>query len=257
MADHSQNWYNGATTWQGRSYNSNDIVVITKRVDSFGCDMQKLQESIPAIQVGCKICEEVHLTKECPLNEDGKEVKQVKYIGLLEETINKFMEESNKKQVAFDEWIRKFIDYTDLNLRMLDVARKNLQERAEQKPIEEEDALRLNDRCSTALQNQPPPKENDLGSFTLPCLIVDFVIMDMVEDPNVPLILERPLLVTAHAQTDVFNKQILLGVEEERILFKMNELVDDPYITHESIYMIKCSRETHEEELKLLLASDP
>ncbi|GJW74348.1 transposon ty3-I gag-pol polyprotein [Tanacetum coccineum] len=137
------------------------------------------------------------------------------------------------------------------------------------KPIEEEDAVRLNDRCSTALQNQPPPKENDPGSFTLPCLIgnsnirsaladlgasinimpfsmfkrlqignlqptnmmgemadmamkaprgiienvlvqidkfifpVDFVIMDMVEDPNIPLILGRPLLATAHAQIDV------------------------------------------------------
>ncbi|GJW74349.1 hypothetical protein Tco_0133719 [Tanacetum coccineum] len=103
MADHSQNWYNGATTWQGSIYNSNKIAVITKRVNSFGCDMQKLQESIHAIQVGCKICEEVHLTKERPLNEDGNEVEHVKYIGLLEETINKFIEESNKKQVAFDE----------------------------------------------------------------------------------------------------------------------------------------------------------
>ncbi|GKB59606.1 hypothetical protein Tco_0915792 [Tanacetum coccineum] len=118
-----------AITWQGSSHNSNDITVITKKVDIFGRDMHKLKESIHAIQVGCK---EVHLTKERPLNEDGKEVKHVKYIGLLEETINKFMEESNKKQAAFDEWIRKFRDCTNLNLRMLDVAKKNLQERAEQ-----------------------------------------------------------------------------------------------------------------------------
>ncbi|GJU96354.1 hypothetical protein Tco_1321110 [Tanacetum coccineum] len=156
----------------------------------------------------------------------------------------------------------------------------------------EEDAVRLNDRCSTALQNQPPPKENDPVSFTLPCLIgnsnirsaladlrasinvmpfsmfkrlqigniqptIDFVIMDMVEDPNVPLILGRPLLATAHAHIDIFNKQISLGVEEERILFKINQLVDDPYITHESVCMIEFSKETHEEELELLLASNP
>nr|GEX11618.1 hypothetical protein [Tanacetum cinerariifolium] len=132
MADHSQNWYNEATTWQGSSHNSNDIVFITKRVDNFKCDMQKLQESIYAIQVGFKICEEVHLTKERPLKEYGKIVEQVKYIGFLEETINKFMEESNKKQAAFDEWIRKFRDDMNLNLRMLDAATKNLPVKAEQ-----------------------------------------------------------------------------------------------------------------------------
>ncbi|GJZ74238.1 transposon ty3-I gag-pol polyprotein [Tanacetum coccineum] len=191
------------------------------------------------------------------------------------------------------------------------------------KPIEEEDVVRLNDRCSTTLQNQPPPKENDLGSFTLPRLIgnsnirsaladlgasinimpffmfkrlqignlqptnimiemvditmkaprgiiknvlvqidkfifrVDFVIMDMVEDLNVPLILGRPLLANAHAQIDVFNKQISLGVGEERILFKINELVDYPYRTHEFVCMIECSRETQKEKLELLLTSDP
>ncbi|GJT97190.1 hypothetical protein Tco_1092708 [Tanacetum coccineum] len=318
--------YNGATTWQGSSHNSNDIAVITKRVDSFGRDIQKLKESVHAIQVACKICEEVHLTKGSHLNEDGKVVEHVKYIGFFEETINKFMEESNKMQAAFDECIRKFKDDMDLKLRMLDDATKNLHVRAEQltqatlinnmvdkaktkmrkepvpfdlpngnpyieptippvsflghlkkqedeaqafrtpeglkklkinrshirtvkrmleylkyvkdvfsskKPIVEEDTVRLDDRCSTALQNQPPPKENDLGSLTLHCLIVDFVIMDMVEDPNAPLILGRPLLATAQAHIDVFNKQISLGVGEEKIL------------------------ETHEEELELILASDP
>ncbi|GJT97856.1 hypothetical protein Tco_1093374 [Tanacetum coccineum] len=52
MEDHSQNWYDGVTTWQRSSYNSNDIVVITNILDSLGRDMQKLKESIHAIQVG-------------------------------------------------------------------------------------------------------------------------------------------------------------------------------------------------------------
>ncbi|GJS20428.1 hypothetical protein Tco_0449060 [Tanacetum coccineum] len=68
--------------------------------------MQKLQENIHAIQASCKICEEEHLTKEHPLKEDGK--------------------------VAIDEWIRKFRDDTDMSLRMLDAATKNLQGKAEQ-----------------------------------------------------------------------------------------------------------------------------
>ncbi|GJU46829.1 transposon ty3-I gag-pol polyprotein [Tanacetum coccineum] len=290
------------------------------------------------------------------------------------------MEESNKKQSALDERIRKFRDDTDMSLRMLDAATKNLQGKSEQltqeiltsgmadevktkmrnemkvkkepvpfdlpnvnpydeltippiqfpghlkeledeaqafrtleglkrlkinrylirvvkrmpeylmyvkdvfsskKTIVEKDAVRLNDRCTTVLQSQPPPKENDLGSFTLPCLIgnsrirsaladlgasinvmpffmfkklqiknlqpanmmvemadmtkkahkgiienvlvqidkfifpLDVVIIDMVEDHNVPLILGRPLLATVHAHIDIFNKHISLGVGEE------------------------------------------
>ncbi|GKD02122.1 transposon ty3-I gag-pol polyprotein [Tanacetum coccineum] len=150
------------------------------------------------------------------------------------------------------------------------------------KPIMEKDVVRLNDRCTVVLQSQPPPKENDPGSFNLPCLIgnskirsaladlgasinvmpfsmfkqlqignlqptnmmvemadmtkkapkgiienvlvqidkfifpVDFVIIDMVEDPNVLLILGRPLLATANEHIDVFNRHISLGVGKER-----------------------------------------
>ncbi|GJZ11519.1 zinc knuckle CX2CX4HX4C containing protein [Tanacetum coccineum] len=155
------------------------------------------------------------------------------------------------------------------------------------KPINEEDAVKLND-SSTILQNQLPLKENDPESFTLHCLIgslnirnaladlgasinvmpfsmfkrlnignlqptnmiiemaymtkkaprgllvqsdkfiftVYFVITDMAEDPKAPFILERPLLAIAHARIDVFNKRISLGLGNERIMFKMNELVE-------------------------------
>ncbi|GKC15954.1 DNA-directed DNA polymerase [Tanacetum coccineum] len=85
-----------------------------------------------------------------------------------------------------------------------------------------------------------PQKEKDPGSFTLPCFInnvcfdkalvglgesnyksakiaenvlvrigkfvfpIDFFILDIPEDDDVPLILERPFLSTAHAKIDVF-----------------------------------------------------
>ncbi|GKB19726.1 sodium/hydrogen exchanger 6 [Tanacetum coccineum] len=74
------------------------------------------------------------------------------------------------------------------------------------KPIEEDDVVRLNDRCSTALQNQPPPKENDLGRFTLLCFIGSLNVRSALAD---------------------------LGAS------------------------INFSKETHEEELELLLASNP
>ncbi|GJR80291.1 putative reverse transcriptase domain, reverse transcriptase zinc-binding domain protein [Tanacetum coccineum] len=142
----------------------------------------------------------------------------VRKIGIMEQPLGKkaiitqmTLSLSPKELIALDvickSLKRVFMLYrgdTDLNLRMLDAATKNLHLKAEQltqailtnnmvdkaknknekgyiiqegrmtiylkyikdvfsckKPIIEEDAVRLNDRCSTALQNQPPPKEND------------------------------------------------------------------------------------------------
>nr|GEU37780.1 lon protease 2, peroxisomal [Tanacetum cinerariifolium] len=127
MADHSQNWYNRATTWQRSNHNSNDITVITNRLDSLGCDRKKRKESIHAMQEGCKSPQWVHLTQEFPFRKEDEAVEQVKYIGFLEETINKYCEELIKAQAAHDEWINKLRENTNLNLKKLDGITKNLE----------------------------------------------------------------------------------------------------------------------------------
>ncbi|GJX37200.1 hypothetical protein Tco_0250503 [Tanacetum coccineum] len=93
-----------------------------------------------------------------------------------------------------------------------------------------------------------PQKEKDPWSFTLPCFIhnicfdkafidlgasvsvmpfstysnlgLDFVILDIPEDDDVPLIPGRPFLSTAHAKIDVFKRKITLRVGEEKLVFK-------------------------------------
>ncbi|GJT67878.1 hypothetical protein Tco_1019358 [Tanacetum coccineum] len=49
---------------------------------------------------------------------------------------------------------------------------------------------------------------------------LDFVILDIAEDDNVPLILGRPFLSTAHAKIDVFKRKFILRVGEEKLVFK-------------------------------------
>ncbi|GJV86952.1 hypothetical protein Tco_1530890 [Tanacetum coccineum] len=66
------------------------------------------------------------------LKKVDKAVEQSKYMRSLEETIIKFCEESIKKQVADDEWIKKFIKNIDSNLRALKTTSKNLQDKADQ-----------------------------------------------------------------------------------------------------------------------------
>ncbi|GKC80026.1 putative reverse transcriptase domain-containing protein [Tanacetum coccineum] len=55
-----------------------------------------------------------------------------------------------------------------------------------------------------------------IGKFVFP---IDFIILDMPEDINVALILERPFLSTSRAKIDVNKRKITLRVGEERIIF--------------------------------------
>ncbi|GJV75253.1 hypothetical protein Tco_1506837 [Tanacetum coccineum] len=68
-------------------------------------------------------------------NVDTKKLKENIHaiqVGSLEETIIKYYDELIKKQATNDEWIRKFIENMDLNLRALDTTIKNLQVKADQ-----------------------------------------------------------------------------------------------------------------------------
>ncbi|GJZ27382.1 hypothetical protein Tco_0571635 [Tanacetum coccineum] len=56
-----------------------------------------------------------------------------------------------------------------------------------------------------------------IGKFVF---LINFIILDMLEDIKVPLILGRPILSTAHAKIDVFKRKITLRVREEKIIFK-------------------------------------
>ncbi|GJU07533.1 reverse transcriptase domain-containing protein [Tanacetum coccineum] len=51
----------------------------------------------------------------------------------------------------------------------------------------------------------------------------DFVVVDYVVDPRVPLILERPFLRTARALIDVYGEELTLRVDDEAITFKVGQ----------------------------------
>ncbi|GKC26582.1 hypothetical protein Tco_1033876 [Tanacetum coccineum] len=129
-------------SWERRtsSGSSDGIAATRSKLDSLGRDMKKLKENVHAIQVGCGLCVGTHLDKECLLNKEVKGVEEVKYGKFgrsfpnnsrtgaryhmgplryhmrndnrppfrerkpsLEETINKYLEESAKKQDERDD----------------------------------------------------------------------------------------------------------------------------------------------------------
>ncbi|GKB63765.1 homeodomain-like protein [Tanacetum coccineum] len=65
--------------------------------------------------------------------------------------------------------------------------------------------------------------ENVLVKINKFIFLVDFIILDIIEDNKVPIILGRPMLATAHVRIDVFGKKISLEVGIEQITFDINK----------------------------------
>nr|GEX42523.1 reverse transcriptase domain-containing protein [Tanacetum cinerariifolium] len=119
----------------------------------------------------------------------------------------------------------------------------------------------VNENCSAVILKKLPEKLRDPEKFLIPCdfLVLDeclaladlagiaedvfvkvgkfhfptdFVVVDNVVDPRVPLILGRPFLRTGRALIDVYGKELTLQVDDEAIMFKSGNptLIFDPII---------------------------
>ncbi|KAD5507914.1 hypothetical protein E3N88_15617 [Mikania micrantha] len=75
----------------------------------------------------------------------------------------------------------------------------------------------------------------EIDRFVFP---VDFVILDMDEDKNVPLILGRPFLATARALIDVCSGKLTLRVYDEEVTFDIGRSMRHPQSQDDSLYFI-------------------
>nr|GEW72389.1 reverse transcriptase domain-containing protein [Tanacetum cinerariifolium] len=78
--------------------------------------------------------------------------------------------------------------------------------------------LELADRSTTRPDGIAEDIFVKVGKFHFP---TDFVVIDYVVDPRVPLILGRPFLRTRRALIDVYGKELTLRVDDEAITFKL------------------------------------
>nr|GEW98115.1 reverse transcriptase domain-containing protein [Tanacetum cinerariifolium] len=68
--------------------------------------------------------------------------------------------------------------------------------------------------------------------------LTDFIVVDYVVDPQVPLILRRPFLRTRRALIDVYGEELTLRVDDEAITFKVGQTLKYSYNDAESINRI-------------------
>ncbi|GJU20373.1 reverse transcriptase domain-containing protein [Tanacetum coccineum] len=72
-----------------------------------------------------------------------------------------------------------------------------------------------------------------VGKFYFPA---DFVVLDFIADPRVPLILGRPFLRTAHALIDVYEGEITLRNDDQSLTLKCG---DTPSISYNNLESLK------------------
>ncbi|XP_023757003.1 uncharacterized protein LOC111905549 [Lactuca sativa] len=86
---------------------------------------------------------------------------------------------------------------------------------------------------------------------------VDFIVLDMEEDPKIPIILGRSFLNTACALIDVCESTLTLRVGDESTVFKAIQEVKQEETREEEISSIDLDDEILQKELALLQKEDP
>ncbi|GJR72070.1 reverse transcriptase domain-containing protein, partial [Tanacetum coccineum] len=83
-----------------------------------------------------------------------------------------------------------------------------------------------------------------VGKFYFPA---DFVVLDFIADPRVPLILGRPFLRTAHALIDVYEGEIILRNDDQSLTLKCGDTPSISYNNFESLKKVDLIDVTCEE----------
>ncbi|GJX15590.1 reverse transcriptase domain-containing protein [Tanacetum coccineum] len=89
-----------------------------------------------------------------------------------------------------------------------------------------------------------------VGKFVFP---VDFVILKMEEDDKVPLILGRPFLHTVDAIIRVKNKELDLGIGEDRATIHVDKVMQHSHVNDDTCFRMDVIDEITEDELDALL----
>ncbi|GJS56189.1 putative reverse transcriptase domain-containing protein [Tanacetum coccineum] len=78
MAAYSQKWHN-ETSRTRSTKTSESLAVLQAQMNNLGREIKKVNEKVYVAQVGCEQCKGPHYTKDCPLKEEGKILKEAYY----------------------------------------------------------------------------------------------------------------------------------------------------------------------------------
>nr|GEX15455.1 hypothetical protein [Tanacetum cinerariifolium] len=109
----------------------------------------------------------------------------------------------------------------------------------------------LNDMKNSFITPTAPLKAvAEVGKFYFPA---DFVVLNFVADPSVPIILGRPFLSTAHALIDVYEGEIILRHDDQSLTLKCGDTPSISYNNFKSLDKVDLIDATCEEYLQEVL----
>ncbi|GJS68789.1 RNA-directed DNA polymerase, eukaryota, reverse transcriptase zinc-binding domain protein [Tanacetum coccineum] len=210
MADHSQKWHDETTNRNIRSSSKDGLAAL----------------------LGCQIYEGPHLDKDCPLNEEVKQVEEetswlnklhgVSFISGPESNTPEVLQhqlppkELNPGNFTLPCMIGKFHFYAMADLgAIINVMLRSIFEHLHFINLKKTNML-----CEMADMFKKAPLgivESVLVKIDKFLFPSDFVILD--NTPSETTILGRPFLATIHAKIDVFTGRIFLGTNKDRISF--------------------------------------
>ncbi|GJS54222.1 hypothetical protein Tco_0627584 [Tanacetum coccineum] len=79
MVEYSQKWHNGTSRLRSIE-TSNGLAAIQALLNNLGREIKKVNEKVYVAQVGCQQYKGPHYTKDCPLKEEGKTLKEPYYM---------------------------------------------------------------------------------------------------------------------------------------------------------------------------------
>ncbi|GJT92292.1 putative reverse transcriptase domain-containing protein [Tanacetum coccineum] len=221
MVEYSQKWHNG--TSRGRSTETSDgLAAIQAQMNNLGREIKKVNEKVCAAQVGCEQCKGPHYTKDYPLKEEGKTLKEAYYtqfggpfqgggyrattLGFyqrnnanpsyqerrqsMEDTLSKFMGESAKRHEENSNLIKEVQQERGFG-SLPRSTETNLRDQVKSisTTIEADShPIRPYSKASQ-IDESIPQKVKDPGSFTLPCFInnvcFDNALVDLGDNVSV------------------------------------------------------------------------
>ncbi|GJV51450.1 homeodomain-like protein [Tanacetum coccineum] len=220
LTDHSHKWHN-----EESKNTLTPFGIIAKKLKALNHEMDELRVDVRKINTNEErksLHEEIKSIRTSEISYNKSSPKSNIYPTNLKDTFEYYLKESCKRQDFVNEWMKKFIINTEINLKNHYSSIKRLEENVNHlvqlisthnltnqecaiklKPAREKPTLKvetfaekvrrhilkenvftfkLNARCSAILQNELPPKEKDPGSLILPCAIGTTTISNALAD---------------------------------------------------------------------------
>ncbi|GJY38162.1 putative reverse transcriptase domain-containing protein [Tanacetum coccineum] len=176
MAEYYKKWHNG--TSRSRSTKGSDgLATIQAQLNNLGREIKKVNEKVYVVQVGFKQCKGLHYTKDCPLKEEGKTLKEAYYTqfgrpfqGGGYRAAAPGFHQMNNANPLYQEQRKSMEDTLNAALRNQGASIKTLEIQIGKMSMLIHARYAVLDPPNTPF-TYFTQKEKDLGSFTLPCFI--------------------------------------------------------------------------------------